>query len=104
MGRYESDPPRRPAHEGPARLPLHRVELLPARAPGPGGEGARLYQHFPEPPLRPSNPAERTVTERYINRLQQAQVDLTPWPRFQDWTARAVARPPFDRAVVSFQL
>jgi glutathione S-transferase len=38
------------------------------------------------------------------NRLQQAQVDLTPWPRFQDWTARAVARPAFDRAVLSFQL
>jgi glutathione S-transferase len=37
------------------------------------------------------------------NRLQQAQVDLSGWPHFQDWAQRAIARPSFDRAVVSYQ-
>jgi glutathione S-transferase len=36
-------------------------------------------------------------------RFQQAQIDLTGWPRFQDWAQRAMARPAFDRAVVSYQ-
>ena len=37
------------------------------------------------------------------NRLIQAQVDLTAWPRFGDWADRAMARPAFDRAVVSYR-
>jgi glutathione S-transferase len=37
------------------------------------------------------------------NRLQQAQVDLTGWPHFQDWAQRAIARPAFDRAVASYR-
>jgi len=36
------------------------------------------------------------------NRLNQAQVDLAKWPRFQDWTGRAMARPAFDKAVASY--
>jgi len=36
-------------------------------------------------------------------RFQQAQIDLTGWPRFQDWAQRAMARPAFDRAVASYQ-
>jgi glutathione S-transferase len=36
------------------------------------------------------------------NRLQQGQVDLTGWPRFQGWAQRAMARPAFDRAVASY--
>ena len=37
------------------------------------------------------------------NRLQQAQLDLTGWPHFQDWAQRAIARPAFDRAVASYR-
>jgi glutathione S-transferase len=37
-----------------------------------------------------------------VNRLIQAQVDLTRWPRFQDWGRRAMERPAFDRAVRSY--
>jgi glutathione S-transferase len=37
------------------------------------------------------------------NRLQQGQVDLTGWPRFQDWAQRATGRPAFDRAVASYR-
>jgi len=37
------------------------------------------------------------------NRLQQAQVDTSAWPRYRDWAARAMARPAFDRAVTSYQ-
>ena len=37
------------------------------------------------------------------NRLQQSRVDLERWPRFLDWSARAMARPAFDRAVASYQ-
>ncbi len=37
------------------------------------------------------------------NRLNQAQVDLAKWSRFQDWGRRAMARPAFDRAVVSYR-
>ena len=37
------------------------------------------------------------------NRLMQAQVDLAKWPRFQDWARRAIERPAFDRAVVSWR-
>jgi glutathione S-transferase len=36
-------------------------------------------------------------------RFQQAQVDLTGWPRFEDWAQRAMARPAFDRAVVNYR-
>jgi glutathione S-transferase len=36
-------------------------------------------------------------------RFQQAQIDLTSWPRFQDWAQRAMARPAFDRAVASYR-
>jgi glutathione S-transferase len=37
------------------------------------------------------------------NRLNQAQVDLAPWPRFHSWAQRAMARPAFDRAVASYR-
>jgi glutathione S-transferase len=37
------------------------------------------------------------------NRLNQAQVDLSAWPRFQDWAKRAMARPAFERAVASYR-
>jgi glutathione S-transferase len=37
------------------------------------------------------------------NRLQQSKVDLERWPRWLDWSARAMARPAFDRAVASYQ-
>jgi len=37
------------------------------------------------------------------NRLQQAQVGLTDWPRFQDWAQRGMERPAFDRAVASYR-
>ena len=37
------------------------------------------------------------------NRLNQAQVDLAKWPRFQDWARRAIERPAFDRAVASWR-
>lgn len=36
-------------------------------------------------------------------RFQQAKIDLTGWPRFQDWAQRATARPAFDRAVASYR-
>lgn len=36
------------------------------------------------------------------NRLAQASVDLSAWPGFADWAARAMARPAFDRAVASY--
>ena len=36
-------------------------------------------------------------------RFQQAQIDLTGWPRFQDWAQRAMARPAFDQAVASYR-
>ena len=38
-----------------------------------------------------------------FNRLTQAGVDLSVWPRLVDWGERATARPAFDRAVVSYQ-
>ena len=38
-----------------------------------------------------------------FNRLQQAGVDLSAWPRLQEWGARVLARPAFDRAVASYQ-
>jgi glutathione S-transferase len=37
------------------------------------------------------------------NRLKQAQVDLSQWPRFEAWAEKAMARPAFDRAVVSYR-
>ena len=37
------------------------------------------------------------------NRLGQARVDLGRWPRFVEWSARVMARPAFDRAVVSWR-
>lgn len=37
------------------------------------------------------------------NRLLQARVDLSPWPRFAAWTERCMARPAFDRAVASYR-
>jgi glutathione S-transferase len=37
-----------------------------------------------------------------INRLNGAGVDLSRWPRFQAWGRRAMERPAFDRAVVSY--
>ncbi len=37
------------------------------------------------------------------NRLLQAGVDLSPWPRFPAWTERCTARPAFDRAVASYR-
>lgn len=37
------------------------------------------------------------------NRLIQAQLDLAPWPRFRDWSQRAMSRPAFDRAVASYR-
>jgi len=36
------------------------------------------------------------------NRLQQAQIDLSPWPRLRDWATRAMARPAFQRAVSAY--
>ena len=36
------------------------------------------------------------------NRLEQAKIDLANWPRFRDWTQRAMARPAFDKAVASY--
>jgi len=38
-----------------------------------------------------------------LNRLAQAQLDLSAWPRLVDWSARATARPAFDRAVTSYR-
>ena len=37
-----------------------------------------------------------------LNRLNQAQLDLSRWPRFAAWGERATARPAFERAVVSY--
>lgn len=37
-----------------------------------------------------------------LNRLQQAQVDLSPWPRFAEWGQRSMARAAFDAAVASY--
>ena len=37
------------------------------------------------------------------NRLQQAQIELGPWPLFEAWAARAMARPAFERAVASYR-
>jgi glutathione S-transferase len=37
------------------------------------------------------------------NRLNQAQIDTSAWPRFADWGQRAMARPAFDRAVASYR-
>lgn len=37
------------------------------------------------------------------HRLQQARVELGAWPRFQDWAARASARPAFERAVLEYR-
>ncbi len=37
-----------------------------------------------------------------LNRLAQAKVDLSAWPRLVDWSARAMARPAFARAVTSY--
>jgi len=37
------------------------------------------------------------------NRLKQAQVDLSRWPRLEAWAEKAMARPAFDRAVVSYR-
>jgi glutathione S-transferase len=36
------------------------------------------------------------------NRLRQAGVDLSRWPRLDDWALRATARPAFDEAVASY--
>ena len=36
------------------------------------------------------------------NRLNQAGVDLSEWPRFVDWSERAMARPAFGRAVANY--
>jgi len=36
------------------------------------------------------------------HRLDQAQIDFSPWPRFADWGARARKRPAFDAAVVNY--
>jgi glutathione S-transferase len=36
------------------------------------------------------------------NRLLQAQVDLTEWPRFLEWHGRATSRPAFDAAVAQY--
>jgi glutathione S-transferase len=36
------------------------------------------------------------------NRLNQAGVDLSEWPRFVDWSERAMARPAFVRAVADY--
>ena len=37
------------------------------------------------------------------NRLNQAQVDTSKWTHFEDWAQRAMERPAFDRAVVSYR-
>ena len=37
------------------------------------------------------------------NRLAQAEVDLSRWPKFEEWSRRAISRPAFDRAVVSYR-
>jgi glutathione S-transferase len=37
------------------------------------------------------------------HRLEQARYDSTPWPRLRAWLARAKARPPFERAVLSWR-
>lgn len=37
-----------------------------------------------------------------LNRLKQAQVDLSGWPLFADWGERAMARAAFDQAVASY--
>jgi glutathione S-transferase len=37
-----------------------------------------------------------------VNRLNQANVDLTAWPRFQSLGDRAMARPAFERAVTNY--
>jgi glutathione S-transferase len=37
------------------------------------------------------------------HRLDQARVDQKSWPQLQDWTQRAMARPTFDTAVVSYR-
>lgn len=36
------------------------------------------------------------------NRLRQAGVHLSRWPRFDDWARRVMARPAFDKAVASY--
>lgn len=38
-----------------------------------------------------------------FHRLAQARVDVSAWPRFAAWGRRAVARPAFDRAVLSYR-
>ncbi len=38
-----------------------------------------------------------------VNRLIQAQVDLSNWPGFRSWGERAMARPAFDKAVASYR-
>ena len=37
-----------------------------------------------------------------VNRLNQAKVDLSAWPRFVAWGERAMARPAFEAAVVHY--
>lgn len=37
------------------------------------------------------------------NRLEQAGVDLSRWPRFTDWARRAMARPAFQTAVAAYR-
>ena len=37
-----------------------------------------------------------------FHRLNQAQVDLSPWPRFAAWGKRATDRPAFGRAVIHY--
>jgi glutathione S-transferase len=37
-----------------------------------------------------------------VNRLNQAGVELSPWPRFVDWGERAMARPAFGTAVANY--
>jgi glutathione S-transferase len=37
------------------------------------------------------------------NRFDQAKIDVEGWPRFRDWGRRAMQRPAFDRAVVSWR-
>jgi len=37
-----------------------------------------------------------------VHRLQQAKVDITPWPRLGEWVDRTASRPAFERAVTSY--
>ena len=37
------------------------------------------------------------------NRFDQAGIDVEGWPRFRDWGRRAMQRPAFDRAVMSWR-